>query len=153
MALTVNTLTKPQLRLGRVLMILAVYDDSMSAISGAMSSPRTSPFASSADYNVQEFGPSYMSMLDGREPWTPNMAVSVPSTVSSPSSCGNPDEYGAYIPTSVPASMIDGMSSTAATRLNGKDVKMEYDDVDSGERPFPCHLSRPTSASRNTNHI
>ncbi|GKT90480.1 hypothetical protein Ct61P_08330 [Colletotrichum tofieldiae] len=87
-----------------------VYDDNLSSISGAVPSPRSSPFPSNGDYNVmQELGP--------------RIPVSVPSTVSSPSSSANTDEYGAgYIPTSVPAPMMDARSIPA---------KMDYDDVDS----------------------
>ncbi|OHW99426.1 bZIP transcription factor [Colletotrichum incanum] len=102
-----------------------VYDDNLSSISGAVPSPRSSPFPSNGDYNVmQELGPSYVPMPDASESWGPGIPVSVPSTVSSPSSSANTDEYGAgYIPTSVPAPMMDARSIPA---------KMDYDDVDSG---------------------
>ncbi|GJC85251.1 hypothetical protein ColLi_08089 [Colletotrichum liriopes] len=90
----------------------------------AVPSPRSSPFPSNGDYNVmQELGPSYVPMPDASESWGPGIPVSVPSTVSSPSSSANTDEYGAgYIPTSVPAPMMDARSIPA---------KMDYDDVDS----------------------
>ncbi|OBR07880.1 BZIP transcription factor [Colletotrichum higginsianum IMI 349063] len=103
----------------------SVYDDNLSSISGAVPSPRSSPFPSNGDYNVmQELGPSYVPMPDASESWGPGIPVSVPSTVSSPSSSANTDEYGAgYIPTSVPAPMMDARSIPA---------KMDYDDVDSG---------------------
>ncbi|KAL0942140.1 uncharacterized protein CTRU02_200026 [Colletotrichum truncatum] len=109
-----------------------VYDDNLSSISGAVPSPRSSPFPSNGDYNVmQELGPSYVPMPDASESWGPGIPVSVPSTVSSPSSSANTDEYGAgYIPTSVPAPMMDARSIPA---------KMEYDDVDSGGWSFPNH--------------
>ncbi|KAE9572894.1 hypothetical protein CGMCC3_g11107 [Colletotrichum fructicola] len=102
----------------------SVYDDNLSSISGAVPSPRSSPFPSNGDYNVmQELGPSYVPMPDASESWGPGIPVSVPSTVSSPSSSANTDEYGAgYIPTSVPAPMMDARSIPS---------KMEYDDVDS----------------------
>ncbi|CAI0642938.1 unnamed protein product [Colletotrichum noveboracense] len=103
------------------------YDDNLSSISGAVPSPRSSPFPSNGDYNVmQELGPSYVPMPDASESWGPGIPVSVPSTVSSPSSSANTDEYGAgYIPTSVPAPMMDARSIPS---------KMEYDDVDSVSR-------------------
>ncbi|KAJ0343413.1 hypothetical protein COL922a_000145 [Colletotrichum nupharicola] len=103
-----------------------VYDDNLSSISGAVPSPRSSPFPSNGDYNVmQELGPSYVPMPDASESWGPGIPVSVPSTVSSPSSSANTDEYGAgYIPTSVPAPMMDARSIPS---------KMEYDDVDSAD--------------------
>ncbi|KAK1717135.1 hypothetical protein BDP67DRAFT_542375 [Colletotrichum lupini] len=102
-----------------------VYDDNLSSISGAVPSPRSSPFPSNGDYNVmQELGPSYVPMPDASESWGPGIPVSVPSTVSSPSSSANTDEYGAgYIPTSVPAPMMDARSIPAKMS--------EYDDVDS----------------------
>ncbi|WDK20769.1 bZIP transcription factor [Colletotrichum graminicola] len=101
-----------------------VYDDNLSSISGAVPSPRSSPFPSNGDYNVmQELGPSYVPMPDASESWGPGIPVSVPSTVSSPSSSANTDEYGTgYIPTSVPAPMMDARSIPA---------KMDYDEVDS----------------------
>ncbi|KAJ3944774.1 uncharacterized protein N0V96_004788 [Colletotrichum fioriniae] len=103
----------------------SVYDDNLSSISGAVPSPRSSPFPSNGDYNVmQELGPSYVPMPDASESWGPGIPVSVPSTVSSPSSSANTDEYGAgYIPTSVPAPMMDARSIPAKMS--------EYDDVDS----------------------
>ncbi|KAI8150624.1 hypothetical protein K4K49_011991 [Colletotrichum sp. SAR 10_70] len=107
----------------------SVYDDNLSSISGAVPSPRSSPFPSNGDYNVmQELGPSYVPMPDASESWGPGIPVSVPSTVSSPSSSANTDEYGAgYIPTSVPAPMMDARSIPS---------KMEYDDVDSAVVEF-----------------
>ncbi|EQB47614.1 hypothetical protein CGLO_13221 [Colletotrichum gloeosporioides Cg-14] len=109
----------------------SVYDDNLSSISGAVPSPRSSPFPSNGDYNVmQELGPSYVPMPDASESWGPGIPVSVPSTVSSPSSSANTDEYGAgYIPTSVPAPMMDARSIPS---------KMEYDDVDSVIPPSPA---------------
>lgn len=109
-----------------------VYDDNLSSISGAVPSPRSSPFPSNGDYNVmQELGPSYVPMPDASESWGPGIPVSVPSTVSSPSSSANTDEYGAgYIPTSVPAPMMDARSIPAKMS--------EYDDVDSGRLSSLC---------------
>ncbi|KZL68011.1 bZIP transcription factor, partial [Colletotrichum tofieldiae] len=121
----------------------SVYDDNLSSISGAVPSPRSSPFPSNGDYNVmQELGPSYVPMPDASESWGPGIPVSVPSTVSSPSSSANTDEYGAgYIPTSVPAPMMDARSIPA---------KMDYDDVDSVPRRWissqPLNGPPPTSA-------
>ncbi|KAF6819503.1 hypothetical protein CSOJ01_01246 [Colletotrichum sojae] len=128
-----------------------VYDDNLSSISGAVPSPRSSPFPSNGDYNVmQELGSSYVPMPDASESWGPGIPVSVPSTVSSPSSSANTDEYGAgYIPTSVPAPMMDARSIPA---------KMEYDDVDSASRrwissqprhrpPTGAHTSSAVSSS------
>ncbi|OLN81157.1 hypothetical protein CCHL11_09525 [Colletotrichum chlorophyti] len=108
-----------------------VYDDNLSSISGAVPSPRSSPFPSNGEYNVmQELGSSYVPMPDASESWGPGIPVSVPSTVSSPSSSANTDEYGAgYIPTSVPAPMMDARSIPA--KMN------DYDDVDSGWWSFP----------------
>ncbi|WYZ41931.1 hypothetical protein EsH8_V_000826 [Colletotrichum jinshuiense] len=120
----------------------SVYDDNLSSISGAVSSPRSSPFPSNGEYNVmQELGPSYVPMPDASESWGPGIPVSVPSTVSSPSSSANTDEYGAgYIPTSVPAPMMDARSIPS---------KMDYDDVDSVSRrwipPQPLN-GTPTGA-------
>ncbi|KAJ0324844.1 hypothetical protein COL5a_007613 [Colletotrichum fioriniae] len=120
----------------------SVYDDNLSSISGAVPSPRSSPFPSNGDYNVmQELGPSYVPMPDASESWGPGIPVSVPSTVSSPSSSANTDEYGAgYIPTSVPAPMMDARSIPAKMS--------EYDDVDSAVVEFVSNSGvLPTTVS------
>lgn len=76
---------------------------------------------------MPELGPSYVPLPDASESWGPG--VSVPSNVSSPSSSANTDEYGgAYIPTSIPAPMMEARSVPA---------KMDYDDVDSGKQRTP----------------
>jgi len=105
----------------------SVYDDNLSTVSGAVPSPRSSPFPSGGYGGMAELGPSYVPLPDTTtETWAPAVPVSVSSSVSSPSSSANTDEYGApaYIPTSIPAPLMDARSVPA---------KMDYDDVDSGE--------------------
>lgn len=115
-------------------MIGAVYDDNLSSVSGAVPSPRSSPFPSGGYGGMAELGPSYVPLPDTpTETWAPAVPVSVPSSVSSPSSSANTDEYGApaYIPTSIPNPMMDARSVPS---------KMEYDDVDSGTSlSLICH--------------
>ncbi|PNH35341.1 hypothetical protein VD0002_g10119 [Verticillium dahliae] len=112
----------------------SVYDDNLSSVSGAIPSPRSSPFPASGGYSgMPELGPSYVPLPDASESWGPG--VSVPSNVSSPSSSANTDEYGgAYIPTSIPAPMMEARSVPA---------KMDYDDVDSDAGyPLSHHRSQ-----------
>ncbi|QPG98259.1 hypothetical protein C2857_007427 [Epichloe festucae Fl1] len=99
------------------------YDDSC----GAIPSPRMSPLPSGpADYisDYSQTTQQYVPMPNC-EAW----ASTLPSSVPSPSSSVNTDEYGptaGYIPTSVPSNMI----GTAGMGLgDGKNIKMEYEDV------------------------
>ncbi|KAG5913681.1 hypothetical protein E4U42_000927 [Claviceps africana] len=105
---------------------LSAYDDSC----GAVPSPRLSPLPAGrpdymSDYShaTQQYVP-----MPNCEAW----ASTLPSSVPSPSSSVNTDEYGptsGYIPTSVPSSMI---GSASVGIVDGpKNVKMEYDDVHS----------------------
>ena len=85
-----------------------------------MPSPRMSPLpaANGGDF---AYGQQYMGMpATSCEAW----AATLPSSVPSPSSSVNTDEYvpaPAYIPTSVPSGMMHG--------IPGKDIKLDYDDM------------------------
>ncbi|KAB5515267.1 hypothetical protein GE09DRAFT_1179594 [Coniochaeta sp. 2T2.1] len=99
------------------------YEETMSANGSGVSS-RTSSFGqNSGEYSaVPGFGSPYIPTSEPCEPWTPGMNYA-PSVVSSPtSSVGNGDDYATgYIPTSMPASMMDGgavMSQTSAPCLD-----------------------------------
>ncbi|CAM1501171.1 Fc.00g103330.m01.CDS01 [Cosmosporella sp. VM-42] len=110
-----------------------VYDDNLSTGSGAIPSPRTSPFPS-GDYNsLPDYGQQYVPLPNNCESWANTVPCPVPSNVSSPSSSANTDDYNAgYIPTSVPTSMLPS-SNNSTTNVNAvahKDVKMEYEEVD-----------------------
>ncbi|KAI9150406.1 hypothetical protein HJFPF1_10172 [Paramyrothecium foliicola] len=125
----------------------SVYDDNLSTGTGAVHSPRSSPFPQ-ADYSpLPDYSPqSYVPLPSSCEPWTSQV---VSSTVSSPtSSAANPEEYGApaYIPTSVPSSMLpsNNSSSSNVTLSSTKSVKNEFDDVASNDA-FP--VSNPPMPS------
>ncbi|KAG6154491.1 hypothetical protein E4U24_002813 [Claviceps purpurea] len=101
------------------------YDDSC----GAVPSPRMSPLpAGRADYisDYSQTTQQYMPM-PSCEAWASNL----PSSVPSPSSSVNTEEYGpasGYIPTSVPNNMIGGGMGL----LDGsKNAKVKYEDVHS----------------------
>lgn len=87
-----------------------------------MPSPRTSPFPSAEyaaipDYHHQH----YVPMPNNCETWA--------STVSSPSSTTNTEEYGAppaYIPTSMPATMLPSHPPSNPHKA----IKMEYEELD-----------------------
>ncbi|KAM5353629.1 hypothetical protein ACJ41O_000279 [Fusarium nematophilum] len=111
-----------------------VYDDNLSTGSGAIPSPRGSPFPSGGYDSLPDYGQQYVPLPNNCESWASTVPCPVPSNVSSPSSSA--DDYSAgYIPTSVPASMLPS-SNTSSSSINAavgghKDViKMEYDDVD-----------------------
>ncbi|KAG6052262.1 hypothetical protein E4U17_005911 [Claviceps sp. LM77 group G4] len=104
---------------------LSAYDDSC----GAVPSPRMSPLpAGRADYisDYSQTTQQYMPMPTC-EAWASNL----PSSVPSPSSSVNTDEYGpasGYIPTSVPNNMIGGGMGL----IDGsKNAKVKYEDVHS----------------------
>ncbi|KAI8666724.1 hypothetical protein NCS57_00898600 [Fusarium keratoplasticum] len=109
-----------------------VYDDNLSSGSGAIPSPRGSPFPS-GDYNsLPDYGQQYVPLPNNCESWANTVPCPVPSNVSSPSSSA--DDYSAgYIPTSVPASMLpsNNTSTSSINAVGHKDViKMEYEEVD-----------------------
>ncbi|KAM5372805.1 hypothetical protein ACJA88_008942 [Fusarium oxysporum] len=116
----------------------SVYDDNLSTGSGAIPSPRGSPFPS-GDYSpIPDYGQQYVPLPNNCESWASTVPCPVPSNVSSPSSSA--DDYSAgYIPTSVPTSLLPSNNTSSSSISVGhahKDViKMEYEDVDS-------HVSR-----------
>ncbi|KAH8684171.1 hypothetical protein BGZ61DRAFT_550048 [Ilyonectria robusta] len=112
-------------------MVRTVYDDSLSTGSGAMPSPRASPFPSGDYGSLPDYGQQYVPLPNNCESWA--NTVPVPSNVSSPSSSADTDGYGAgYIPTSVPTSMLpsNNTSTSSISAVGHKDIKMEYEDVD-----------------------
>jgi hypothetical protein len=123
-----------------------VYDDNLSSGSGAIPSPRGSPFPS-GDYSpIPDYGQQYVPLPNNCESWASTVPCPVPSNVSSPSSSA--DDYSAgYIPTSVPSSMLPSnntsSSNISAVGHSQKDViKMEYEDVDSHDAGY--RLSNPS---------
>jgi hypothetical protein len=113
---------------------------------------------------MPDLGQQYVSLHSSNcETWASTVSNPVSSTVSSPSSAANTDDYStAYIPTSVHSSMMPSHSSSSTTsgtshshrnsssntaashhhlhhHTMGKEVKMEsYDDVDgSGMHSLP----------------
>lgn len=125
----------------------AVYDDNLSTGTGAVHSPRSSPFPQTDYSPLPDYSPqSYVPLPSSCEPWSSQV---VSSTVSSPtSSAANPEDYGApaYIPTSVPSSMLpsNNSSSSNVTLSSTKSVKNEFDDVTSNDG-FP--VSNPPMPS------
>jgi len=94
---------------------------------GAIPSPRMSPLPSGgADYisDYSQATQQYVPMPNC-EAW----ASAIPSSVPSPSSSVNTDEYGpaaGYIPTSVPSSM---MGTAGIGLVDGKEVKVEFEGM------------------------
>ncbi|KAI9900124.1 hypothetical protein N3K66_004386 [Trichothecium roseum] len=101
-----------------------VYDDTLSNASGVIPSPRSSPFPS-GDFGagaLPDYAPSYMPFPSNCETWAATVHTSIPSTVSSPSSSANTDDYTAYMPTSAPNSMLPSPSTAG---LSAPDVDFE----------------------------
>ncbi|EMT70610.1 hypothetical protein FOC4_g10009076 [Fusarium odoratissimum] len=133
-----------------------VYDDNLSTGSGAIPSPRGSPFPS-GDYSpIPDYGQQYVPLPNNCESWASTVPCPVPSNVSSPSSSA--DDYSAgYIPTSVPTSLLPSNNTSSSSISVGhahKDViKMEYEDVDSHGTVTQQHPAISHSLSRQeTNH-
>ncbi|KAM0421724.1 hypothetical protein ACHAPD_000162 [Fusarium lateritium] len=134
-----------------------VYDDNLSSGSGAVPSPRGSPFPS-GDYSpIPDYGHQYVPLPTNCESWANTVSCPVPSNVSSPSSSA--DDYSAgYIPTSVPTSLLPSnntsSSSIGAIGHSHKDViKMEYEDVDSHVSRRRIPPQQPFNAARFPPHL
>ncbi|KAF4504112.1 hypothetical protein G6O67_008724 [Ophiocordyceps sinensis] len=102
----------------------AAYDDDLS-VASTMPSPQMSPLPSGPDYtSLPDYPqPQYVSLPKSCESWA--------SSVGSPCSSANDAEYSstpAYIPTSMPASMMHGAGGNLGA---AKDVKMEFEDMHS----------------------
>ncbi|KAK2600200.1 hypothetical protein QQS21_005074 [Conoideocrella luteorostrata] len=103
----------------------SAYDDNC----GAIPSPRMSPHPSGGPDYIPDYSQATQQYvpMPNCEAWASN----IPSSVPSPSSSVNTDEYGptaGYIPTSVPSNM---MGTAGMGLVDGKEVKMEYEDVHS----------------------
>ncbi|KAH7110630.1 hypothetical protein B0J13DRAFT_632029 [Dactylonectria estremocensis] len=106
-----------------------VFDDSIIALSGTMSSPRSSQFPECSA--IQDFGQSYLPLPDACGPSGSNIAC---STGSSPSSSGNTDEYGdAYISIRAPTSIVQCFPSSTIACLRGQDVETVFEDMGPGK--------------------
>lgn len=89
--------------------------------------------------------PQGMPTPEATEPWSAPMSVTMPSTVSSPASCGPAEDYR-YMPTPVSAPLIDP-SSLPPTSVPFQNQDVEYDSVDSGEQDPRLVPSSPSSSS------
>lgn len=122
----------------------SVYDDNLS-VASTMPSPQMSPLPSGPDYASLPDYPQqqYVSLSKNCDSWA--------SSVGSPCSSVNDADYSstpAYIPTSMPASMMHGAAGNLA-----KDVKMEFEDMHSmaaqgymhqqHQSPHQQHQQRP----------
>lgn len=107
---------------------------------------RSSSYGHSIRASPDGYGYSHIPTPEPTEPWAASIPVTVPSTVSSPSSSGPIEDYG-YMPTSVPAPLMDGVPVAPTSAPYHNDVEYE-DGVDSGKNdsvtqpyncPPPCH--------------
>jgi hypothetical protein len=110
----------------------AVFDDSVMTTS--LPSPRSSPFPSPIECGtIQDLGPAYVYGSEPCEQWPAGVPpTSVASTVSSPSSTCNAEEYNAgYIPTSAPI-MMGSMPSSSMRSGRKSGIKIELEEMDPG---------------------
>lgn len=103
----------------------------------AMSSSYGQPVRAPSD----GYGYSHIPTPEPSEPWSTSIPVTVPSTVSSPSSSGPMEEYG-YIPPSLPA-LIDGITVPATTGVPYQNEVEFEEGVDSGKRDSIAALRYP----------
>lgn len=82
--------------------------------------------------------PQGMPTPEATEPWSAPMSVTMPSTVSSPASCGPAEDYR-YMPTPVSGPLIDPASlPPTSVPFQNHDVDQYDSGVDSGKnRPDP----------------
>lgn len=98
--------------------------------------------------------PQGMPTPEATEPWSAPMSVTLPSTVSSPASCGPAEDYR-YMPTPVSAPLIDP-SSLPPTSVPFQNQDVEYDGVDSGKnrlhrsQPYKLHIPQEVAGLRLT---
>ncbi|KAI3322495.1 hypothetical protein HD806DRAFT_127425 [Xylariaceae sp. AK1471] len=104
------------------------------------------------EYPMVSDMPPYSNIPDTTNVWPSSVPCSLPSTVSSPSSPGAPEEYGNnYFPTSAPSTVMKrsslppGMNSPAASCMGGGD--MGFDDV----KPATSRVWMPTTGRHRTN--
>lgn len=109
---------------------------------------RSSSYGHSIRASPDGYGYSHIPTPEPTEPWAASIPVTVPSTVSSPSSSGPIEDYG-YMPTSVPAPLMDGVPVAPTSAPYHNDVEYE-DGVDSGKndsitQPYNCPPPPPLS--------
>lgn len=105
---------------------------------------RSSSYGHSIRASPDGYGYSHIPTPEPTEPWAASIPVTVPSTVSSPSSSGPIEDYG-YMPTSVPAPLMDGVPVAPTSAPYHNDVEYE-DGVDSGKNDSitqPYNFTRP----------
>lgn len=130
---------------------LVVYDNELPSISSSHVPSLSSSYGHSVRTPSDGYGYSHIPTPEPSEPWSTSIPVTVPSTVSSPSSSGPMDDYG-YIPASLPA-IMDGITVPTAGVPYQNEVEYE-DGVDSGKRrsarsqPYDTHPSTQKCGSQ-----
>lgn len=127
------------------------YGDNLSPANSGVSSRASSFGQHSGEYAaVPQFESPYIPTSEPCDSWTSGLSYA-PSVVSSPtSSVGQTDDYvNGYIPTSVPASVMDGSVMTSQTSVPCLDTSSSRIgntcDPKLGEQPFtqPLGVNRP----------
>ncbi|KAI7784928.1 hypothetical protein LA080_008959 [Diaporthe eres] len=124
----------------------SVYEQGLPSMPSSGIPSRSSSYGHSIRASPDGYGYSHIPTPEPNEPWAASIPVTVPSTVSSPSSSGPIEDYG-YMPTSVPAPLMDGVPVAPTSAPYHNDVEYE-DGVDSDHgfhRPASNHVPLPQS--------
>lgn len=123
----------------------AVYEQGLQSMHNAAINGRSNPYGHTVRASSDPYANGYthittpqgMPTPEATEPWSAPMSVTMPSTVSSPASCGPAEDYR-YMPTPVSAPLIDP-SSLPPTSVPFQNQDVEYDSVDSGGKKRHDH--------------
>ncbi|KAI1812564.1 hypothetical protein GGS20DRAFT_591594 [Poronia punctata] len=112
------------------------------AYSGSNSQPSTYG-QNTPEYPMLSDMPPYSNVPDTTNVWTSSVPCSLPSTVSSPSSPGAPDDFGGnYFPTSAPGNVMERSSMPPA--INSPVTSCMGGDVGFNDgKSAPCRLWMP----------
>ncbi|ROV92388.1 hypothetical protein VMCG_09119 [Cytospora schulzeri] len=123
----------------------SVYENELPSLPSSGVPSLSSSYGQSVRTSVDGYGYSHIPTPEPSEPWTNSIPVTVPSTVSSPSSSGPMEDYGYTIPPSLPG-LIDGITVPASAVPYQNEVEYE-DGVDSDRfpKPPPNHVAMSSS--------
>lgn len=142
---------RDQIHQSALLTTTLVYEQGLPSMPSSGIPSRSSSYGHSIRASPDGYGYSHIPTPEPTEPWAASIPVTVPSTVSSPSSSGPIEDYG-YMPTSVPAPLMDGVPVAPTSAPYHNDVEYE-DGVDSGKndsitQPYHCPPARPHPLSQ-----
>lgn len=132
-----------------LLIATAVYEQGLQSMHNAAINGRSNPYGHTVRSSSDPYSNGYthittpqgMPTPEATEPWSAPMSVTMPSTVSSPASCGPAEDYR-YMPTPVSGPLIDPASlPPTSVPFQNHDVDQYDSGVDSGKNR-PHHGNR-----------